>query len=51
MNIIIKIICILLLIYSIKYVVDRIKGKKENIGLDNTYIINIIALILIIIFI
>ena len=51
MNIIIKIICILLLAYSIKYIVDRVKGKRENIGLDNTYIIGIIGLILVIIFI
>ena len=45
-----KLFCLLLLIYSIKYIVDRYKGKKENIGLDNTYIIGIIGLIIIIIF-
>lgn len=51
MKIIFKIICLFLLIYSIKYIVDRFKGKKENIGLDNTYIICCIGLILVIIFI
>lgn len=51
MDIIFKIICILLLIYSIKYIADRFKGKKENIGLDNAYIICIIGLILAIVFI
>ena len=48
--IIFKVICLLFLIYSIKYIYDRIKGKEQNIGLDNTYIYCIIALILIIIF-
>jgi len=46
----VKIVCFFLLIYSIKYIVDRFKNKRENIGLDNAYIIGIIGLILVIIF-
>lgn len=48
--IIFKVICLLFLIYSIKYVYDRINDKEQDIGLDNTYICCIIALTLIIIF-
>lgn len=44
-----KILCMLLLIYCINYIVDRIKEKREDIGLDNTMIICAIGLILIII--
>ena len=48
--IIFKVICLLFLIYSIKYIYDRINDKEQDIGLDNTYIWSAIGLILIIIF-
>ena len=50
MKILFKIILLVLLIYCIKYLFDRYNYKKENIGLDNTYIICSICLILILIF-
>ena len=46
-----KLIFLLLLIWCVKYIVDRFKNKKEDIGIDNTIIIGVIALLLMIIFI
>lgn len=48
--IIFKAICLLFLFYSINYIYNRINDKEQDIGLDNTYILCIIALTLIIIF-
>lgn len=45
-----KIVCLLCLIYCVKYIIDRLKGKREDIGLDNTFILCSIGLILSIIF-
>ena len=45
-----KIMHLLILIYCIKYIDDRFKDKRENIGIDNATIISIVGLILIIIF-
>ena len=44
-----KIVYLLLLIYCIKYIDDRFKDKREDIGIDNATIICIIGLILMII--
>lgn len=45
-----KIVYLLLLIYCIKYIDDRFKDKRENIGIDNATIISVVGLILMIIF-
>ena len=45
-----KIVYLLLLVYCIKYIDDRFKDKKEDIGIDNATIIGIVGLILLIIF-
>lgn len=45
-----EIVYLLLLIYCIKYIDDRFKDKRENIGIDNATIIGIVGLILMIIF-
>ena len=46
-----KIIFLLLLIWCVKYIIDRFKNKKKDIGIDNIIIIGAIALLLMIIFI
>jgi hypothetical protein len=46
-----KLIFLLLLIWCVKYIVDRFKNKKEDIGIDNTIIIGASVLLLMIIFI
>ena len=45
-----KLIFLLLLIWCVKYIVDRFKDKREDIGIDNATIIAIVGLILMIIF-
>lgn len=44
-----KILYLLLLLYCIKYIDDRFKNKKEDIGIDNATIIGAIGLLLLII--
>ena len=46
-----KLILLLLLIWCVKYIIDRFKNKKEDIGIDNAIIIGASVLLLMIIFI
>ncbi len=46
MKIILKIICFIAIMPCIKYIIDRLTNKKEDIGLDNTYIMCLIGLII-----
>lgn len=47
--ILMKIIAIIFASLMISYSVDRIKGRKENIGLDNAFIFWTMALIVFIV--
>lgn len=46
MRMMIKIICFIAIMPCIKYIIDRINGEKEDIGLDNTYILCLVGLII-----